>query len=163
MRKLLLLLCLLQGSLSLYADEYDYLWVHSPTPSETRSFALDGLWKMTFGSDAFNIYLDGQPEPVIWTYANFLKMTFENEATAAIKTPVTNAGITIRYALNEIYVESLKPLAVVYLYNMQGMRITAFGQGMTSASYPVWSLPAGIYIIRATDGTDTVSRKFVKR
>lgn len=163
MRKLLLLLCLLQGSLSLYADEYDYLWVHSPTPSETRSFPLDGLWKMTFDSDAFNIYLDGQPEPVIWTYANFLKMTFENEATAAIKTPVTNAGITIRNTLNEICVESLKPLSEVALYNTQGMRIAAFGQGMTSASYPVWSLPAGIYIIRATDGTDTVSRKFVKR
>ena len=118
---------------------------------------------MTFDSDAFNIYLDGQPEPVIWTYANFLKMTFENEATAAIKTPVTNAGITIRNTLNEICVESLKPLSEVALYNTQGMRIAAFGQGMTSASYPVWSLPAGIYIIRATDGTDTVSRKFVKR
>lgn len=160
MRKLLLFIALVSGGISLYADEF--LWVHSPSPSDTRSFALDDLWKITFGQDAMNIYMEGQPEPVTWAYANLLKMTFENEPTASIKTPVLNAGITIRYSLNEIRVESLKPLSSVSMYNMQGMSVAVFGQGMTSASYPVWSLPKGIYIVRATDGTDTVNRKFVK-
>ena len=162
MKKNLLLFCLVLGTLSLHADEYDYLWLHGTSASATRSFALDDLRRMTFGEESMGIYLFSQSSPVAWPYANLVKITFEKEATTPIEAPVMDSDITIRCFSAEVRVESSEPLRSVCLYNAQGMLLVRFGQGDTSTSYSLRTLPSGIYIVSATNGTHTETRKFVK-
>ena len=165
MRRKLLMIVLVLGCLSLHADEYDYLWLHSPSASATRSFALSDLRKITFGDEAMSVWLESQSSPVTWSYANFLKMTFESEPTTGVEdvTVDTASGIIIRCTLGEVRVESLEPLHSVCLYNTQGMRLAVFGQGESSVTYPLWPLPSGIYIVKAETDGQTKAVKFVKR
>ena len=159
------MVCLVLGCLSLHADEYDYLWLHSSYPSDTRSFALDDLRKITFGAETMSVWLESQSSPVTWSFDNFLKMTFESEPTTDVENVTIDAasGIIIRCTLGEVHVESLEPLHSVCLYNTQGMRLAIFGQGEVSDTYPIWSLPSGIYIVKAESERQTKTVKFIKR
>ena len=165
MRRKLLMIVLVLGCLSLHADEYEYLWLHSPSASATRSFALSDLRKITFGDDAMSVWLESQSSPVSWSYANLLKMTFEQEPTTGVEdvTVDTASGIIIRCTSDAVRVESAAPLHSVCLYNTQGMLQARFGQGQTAVAYPLHALPSGIYIVAASDGHHTATRKFVKR
>ena len=164
MRKVLLLIVLVLGCLPMQADEYDYLWLHSPDDSSTQSFAVDDLWKITFGSEAMSVWLDGQSSPVWWPYASLWKMTFESEPTTGVEDVAeAESSIVIRCTPGEVRVESASPLKSVSLYSVQGIRIVRFGQGETAVSYPLPSLPQGIYIVRAETDRETRTAKFVKR
>ena len=59
MRKVLLLLTALVlpmvASAPLQADEYEYLWLYSPAPSEPQSYAIADLQKITFGEEALQV------------------------------------------------------------------------------------------------------------
>ena len=164
MRKLLLLFGLMLGWLSLHADEYDYLWLHSPSPSATRSFALDDLRKITFGAETMSVWLESQSSPVTWSYDNLVKMTFESEPTTSVEgVALAESSIIIRHSQDEIRVESQSPLKSAFIYNVQGICIALFGQGETAASYSLRALPPGIYIVRAESDGQAKTVRFIKR
>lgn len=163
MRKSILLLLLTLGLMPLQADEYEYLWLHSPSASTTRSFAFDDLRKITFGSDALQVHLKSQSSPVTWAYANLLKMTFEaNPAADAVKSLSNASDLSITHSLSAVHVESPSPLKSVAIYNLQGSRLALFGQGETAISYSLQALPTGVYIVRAENAEHIQSIKFVK-
>lgn len=164
MRKLLLLFGLMLGWLSLHADEYDYLWLHSPSSSATRSFALDDLQKITFGPESMNVWLESQSSAVVWSYDNLVKMTFESEPTTSVEgVALAESSIIIRHSQDEIRVESQSPLKSAFIYNVQGICIALFGQGETAASYSLRALPPGIYIVRAESDGQAKTVRFIKR
>ena len=163
MRKLILPVLLALGLLPLQADEYDYLWVHSPVEADTRSYSIDDLQKITFGEEAMNVYLKNQSQPVSWAYTDWTKLTFENMPTAGVKTPSVSSGLSINPSVFAVRVTSSTPLKSVAIYNMQGSCLAVFGQGEISVSYPVNLLSAGIYIVRAENAKQSKSIKFVKR
>jgi len=163
MRKTILLLLLAVGLTPLQADEYEYLWLHSPAASGTRSFAISDLRKITFGSDAISVYLHSLTSPVNWAYANLLKITFEAKAApTAVESLSAASDLSITRSMSAVNVESPSPLKSVTIYNLQGSRLALFGQGEKAASYSLTSLPAGIYVIRAENAEHTQTVKFVK-
>ena len=163
MRKTILSVLLVLGLLPMQADENDYLWLHSPLPSATRSYAIDDLRKITFGGDALQIHLKSQSSPIAWAYSNLLKMTFETKAAATAVKSLSNATeLSISQSLSEIRVESPTQLKHVVIYNLQGYRLALFGQGSTTASFSLKTIPAGVYIIRAENAEQSQTIKFVK-
>lgn len=163
MRKSILLFLLTLGLMPLQADEYEYLWLHSPAASSTRSFAFNDLRKITFGSDALQVHLKNQSSPVTWAYADLLKMTFEAKPAADdVKSMPKVSELSITHTPSAVHVESPTPLKSVAIYNLQGGRLALFGQGETSISYSLHALPTGVYIVRAENVEHIQSIKFVK-
>ena len=166
MKKVLLLLMALVlpmvASAPLQADEYEYLWLYSPAPSEPQSYAIADLRKITFGEEALQVHLKSQPTPVTWAYANLYKMSLEAVPTTAVKRVAKASDLTVIQSSSELRVESPTPLKSVAIYNLQGRRLALFGQSETSTTYSLKSLPAGVYIVRAENATQTQATKFVK-
>lgn len=163
MRKLILPVLLVLGLSPLQADENEFLWVHSPIASGTRSYSLDDLQKITFGEEAMNVYLKSQFAPITWAYPNLLKLTFEASPTTDVKLQQASSGLSIIPSAFVVRVESVSPLKSVAIYNLQGSCLADFGQGETAASYPLNALPAGVYVVRAENAENIQSIKFVKR
>ena len=162
MRKTILSVLLVLGLTPLQADDYDYLWLHSPVASGTRSYAIDDLRKITFGGKALQVHLKSQASPVTWAYSNLWKMTFESGIATAVDTPQKTGDLSIITSPLEIRVESPTPLKYVAVYQVQGRRLALFGQGETTASYSLNALPMGIYVVRAENAENVQSIKFVK-
>lgn len=163
MRKPILSLLLVLGLVPIQADEYEYLWLHSPKVADTRSYAIDDLRKITFGGDALQVHLNSQSSPISWAYANLLKMTFEADPATAVENPsAENSSLFIIPSLSEIRVESTSPLKSVAIYNLQGSRVAYFGLGKTVVSYSMNALPSGVYVIRAENAEHSQSIKFIK-
>lgn len=163
MRKHLLSLLFILGLLSMQADEYDYLCLHSPTMSGTCFYSVNDLRKITFGNDVLQVHLMNQSTPVTWAYSNLWKMTFEAEDETSIKSIQKKSGLSIIQTMSEVRVESHSPLKSVAIYNLQGSCLALFGQGETSVSYSPDALPAGIYVVRAENAEDFQTIKFIKR
>ena len=162
MRKTILSVLLVLGLMPLQADEYEYLWLHSPAASGTRSYAIDDLRKITFGNDDLQVHLKSQTSPQSWAYSNLWKMTFEANPATAVMTLQKASDLSIIQTPFDVRVESSTPLKSVVIYNVQGSRLALFGQGETTVSYSLKALPTGIYIIRAENAEDTQTLKFVK-
>lgn len=163
MRKIILSVLLVLGLGTLQADEYMYLWLHSPATSSTRSYAIDDLRKITFGSDAFQIHLKNQSSPITWTYDNLQKMTFEAKPAATeVKSLTTTSNLMITHSQSAVLVQSPIPLKSVAIYNLQGNLLAFFGQGDTTVSYSLSALPTGIYVVRAENAENSKTMKFVK-
>ena len=155
MKKVLLLLMALVlpmvASAPLQADEYEYLWLYSPAPSEPQSYAIADLQKITFGEEALQVHLKSQ-----------YKMSLEAVPTTAVKRVAKASDLAVIQSSSELRVESPTPLKSVAIYNLQGRRLALFGQSETSTTYSLKSLPAGVYIVRAENATQTQATKFVK-
>lgn len=164
MRKTILFVLLVLGLVPLQADEYEYLWLHSPVPSEEPCFcAIDDLQKITFGAEAMQVHLKSQSTPIAWAYSDLWKMTFEGTPTAtAIESPSEASELSITHSSSEVRVESPSPLKSVAIYNLQGYRYALFGQGGLSALYSLNALPAGVYIVRAENAEHSQTIKFIK-
>lgn len=162
MKKILLLICLVLGTLPMHADESNFLWLHTPSISDIRSLSLDDLQKITFSEEQLYIYQLKESLPLVWPYTKLMKITFENSPTTLVNSSAKNWGITIHCTAGEINVRSSEPLCRVCLYNMQGMCLAVFGQGDMSANYLLWSLPDGIYVVHATTNGHSVTRRFLK-
>ncbi len=162
MRKTILSVLLVLGLMPLQADGYEYLWLHSPAASDTRSFAIDDLQKITFSNDALQVHLKSQTSPQSWAYSDLWKMTFEANPATAVKSIHKASDLSIIQAPFDVRVESPTPLKSIVIYNVQGSRLALFGQGKTTISYSLKALPTGIYIIRAENAEDTQTLKFVK-
>ena len=116
MRKLILPVLLALGLSPLQADQYDYMWVHSPVEADTWSYSIDDLQKITFGEEAMNVYLKNQSQPVSWAYTDWTKLTFENMPTAGVKTPSVSSGLSITPSVFAVRVTSSTPLKSVAIY-----------------------------------------------
>ena len=163
MRKSILLLLLVLGLGALQADEYEYLWLHSPITSSTRSYAIDDLRKITFGNEGFQVYLKKQSSPITWAYDNLQKMTFEANPTATeVKNLVTSSNLMITHSQSAVLVKSPIPLKSVAIYNLQGNLLAFFGQGETNVSYSLSALPTGVYVVLAENADHSQTIKFVK-
>ena len=163
MRKNICSVVLAMGFLPVFADGYDYLWLHSPSEASASSYALDNVQKITFGAEAMNLHLLSQPYPVAVAYGSSIKITFES-GPMAVKDVATTAGISVCYdaATASVSVESPAPMKSVVVYNAHGMRVASFGQGELSTKVSLSSLPTGIYIVRADNGQENKTLKIVK-
>ena len=164
MRKTILSVLLVLGLQTTQAEGYEYLWLYSPTDSDTSSYALDDIRKITFGGDALQVHLNSRPSPVLCAYANLLKLTFEDkpDPTAVDNLSAVTSGLSVTHTLSGIRAESPSPLKSVAVYNLQGSRVALFGRGMTAVSYSMSALPSGVYVIRAENSEETQSIKFIK-
>ena len=72
------------------------------------------------------------------------------------------SDLAVIQSSSELRVESPTPLKSVAIYNLQGRRLALFGQSETTTTYSLKSLPAGVYIVRAENATQTQATKFVK-
>lgn len=163
MRKQICLVILAIGILPLHANSYDYLWVYSSAEASPQSYALDDIQKITFGAEAMNLHLLGQPSTVAVNYGSSVKITFENEAVN-VKGVLGMAGISVNYDATAatLNVKSPVPMKSVYVYNTQGQPVKTFGQTGPSTEISLNSLPSGIYIVRADNGQETKTIKIVK-
>lgn len=165
MRKQICSVALAIGFLPVFADGYDYLWLHSSSEASPSSYALDDVQKITFGAETMNLHLLSQSSPVVVGYGSSIKITFENEpAPTAVKDIAAASGINICYdaATSAVNVKSPVPMKAVSVYNAQGIHVVSFGQDELSATTSIGSLPTGIYIVRADNGQETKTFKIVK-
>lgn len=143
----------------------DYLCLYSSVQSESSSWEVSQVRKITFSSDAINVHLwqDGDLHGL--SYGKFRKITFEEQplpdsGPTGIQVMETT-GMTLRYdaARKTLRVSGLNGNGTIQVYSIGGtlsMSSTVDG-GQSEVSLA--DIPEGLYIVKVSDGEETKSVK----
>lgn len=145
-------------------DEPDclYLFLGSMSPYE---YVMGEEQTIVFKEDKVEVRLD----EAVWEveYEELEKITLDvapvPTAIKSVKKEVT--GIEVRYdaATQQLVVESAELVQGIDIFSLQGMKTAARAGGDTRCTMSLADLPTGIYVVRASDGTNTKTLKIVKR
>lgn len=154
-------------SLNVHADDgepdYLYLFIGAIPPQQ---YSLDEEQTIVFKPQTIEVRVAED----VWEveYEEFEKITLDVAPVPTDVKPVTKqlAGIDIRYdaTTQRLVVESGEALQTINIFSVQGTTKTAsIGGDANHREVSLADLPAGIYVVRASDGTGTKTLKFVKR
>lgn len=146
-------------------DEPDflYLFIGSSSPYQ---YTMDEEQTVIFKEEKIEVRLG----EAVWEveYEEFEKITLSVAPVPTAMKPVkdTLSGIDIRYdaARQQLIVESGETLRGIDIFSLQGMKQQSeVVSGDKHSEVSLADLPSGIYVVRASDGTNSKTLKIVKR
>lgn len=146
-------------------DEPDflYLFIGSVPPQQ---YYMDEEQTVVFKEEKIEVRLG----EAVWEveYEQFEKITLSvapAEPTEVKAPKTTQSGIDIRYdtVSQQLVVDSAAPLCSIDIFSIQGTKQASAACGDTHGTASLADLPAGIYVVRASDGTNAKTLKIVKR
>ncbi len=146
-------------------DEPDflYLFIGSVPPQQ---YYMDEEQTVVFKEEKIEVRLG----EAVWEveYEQFEKITLSvapAEPTEVKAPKTTQSGIDIRYdaVSQRLVVDSAAPLCSIDIFSIQGTKQASAACGDTHGTASLADLPAGIYVVRASDGTNAKTLKIVKR
>ena len=146
-------------------DEPDflYLFIGSSSPYQ---YTMDEEQTVIFKEEKIEVRLG----EAVWEveYEEFEKITLSVAPVPTAIKPVkdTLSGIDIRYdaARQQLIVESGETLRGIDIFSLQGMKQQSeVVSGDKHSEVSLADLPSGIYVVRASDGTNSKTLKIVKR
>jgi len=145
----------------LKAQGGEYLYVYSPAGA-SQTFSLETLRKITFTEQGMNMY-PKSGSATFFQYTNIAAMTFKSKVSAM--PVVKNPDLKLYWEDNTLMIENDTEITAVKLYNMQGTLLhrTAETQHATSLQIPLFSCPAGVYIVQIINNQGISTHKIIKQ
>lgn len=147
-------------------DEPDflYLFIGSVPPQQ---YYMDEEQTVVFKEEKIEVRLG----EAVWEveYEQFEKITLSvapAEPTEVKAPKTTQSGIDIRYDAvgQQLVVDSASPLCSIDIFSIQGTKQQSeVVSGDKHSGVSLADLPSGIYVVRASDGTNSKTLKIVKR
>ncbi|MBR5532097.1 MAG: T9SS type A sorting domain-containing protein [Bacteroidales bacterium] len=142
----------------------EYMNVYLTSQNAFRSISIDEIDKITFPSeDEVSITLLGIATPM--AIEDIEVITFgDTDITAIEESEAEVEGIEITYlrGKGEIKVTSSEAIALVQLYNMQGVLMQTQTPNTQIATLDVSNYANGIYIVAVQSSGKTETKKFIK-
>lgn len=144
-------------------SDFLYLFIGSVPPQQ---YYMDEEQTVIFKEEKIEVRV----AEAVWEveYEQFEKITLSvapAEPTEVKAPKTTQSGIDIRYDAvgQQLVVDSAAPLCSIDIFSIQGMKQASAACGDTHGTASLADLPAGIYVVRASDGTNAKTLKIVKR
>ena len=141
----------------------EYMNVYLTSQASFKSISIDEIDKITFPSeDEVSVTISGIAIPM--AVENIEVITFgDTDITAIEESEAQVEGIEITYlrGKGEIKVTSSEAIALVQLYNMQGVMMQTQAPQTATAILCVSGYPQGIYIVAVQSGDRTETKKFI--
>ncbi len=132
----------------------DYLCLYSKSQTDSRSWALDEVRKITFSSTDVHIFLWETGTSYALSYENVCKLTFETQPLPnGIEEMEEFSASCMKYdAIQKILsVNGTSKNRRLQLYGYNGVLLRSVPLSPEETEYSVENLPVGIYIVRYTD------------
>ena len=141
----------------------EYMNVYLTSQASFQSISIDEIDKITFPSeDEVSVTISGIAIPM--AVENIEVITFgDTDITAIEESEADVEGIEITYlrGRGEIKVSSPETIALVQLYNMQGVMMQTQTPQTETATLDVSGYPQGVYIIAVQSGDRTETKKII--
>ena len=173
MKKLFLTLTFVLLSLMSYAqygtqatnDVEENLYVYLKDAPNAVVYSLDNIDKLTFGSDAINIWYNGGKTD--YQYNRISLMTFREDIKPTTSfEPLTfdaaDVKITYDRSSSLVRVEGSHTLQGVGIYDIQGRLITMDARKLRSYQISLQGKPQGVYVIRVGENGKSTTLRIVK-
>ena len=142
----------------------EYMNVYLTSQASFQSISIDEIDKITFPSeDEVSVTISGIAIPM--AIENIEVITFgDTDITAIEESEAQVEGIEITYlrGRGEIKVSSPETIALVQLYNMQGVLMQNQTPNTEVATLDVSNYPSGIYVVAVQSGEQTQTKKIIK-
>lgn len=161
-----ILLCMMAvATLSAHPDDRNSIYYYSNSSTRPMSFSLDDLDKLTFSDNGIQLWKQNVVEEI--SFDDFMLFTFsEIQHPIVTKTEqvLDSQDVLIRYqpGSKTVFVESRQALNGVAVYDLQGRMVANEATGGTSYRISLAATPAGIYLVKAKRGAETIVNKIVK-
>ncbi len=148
-------------------DDASHMNVYMNVRADVISLLLEGIDKMTFGSNAMTVHMSDDATDTL-PYDDLRKFTFGEKNQTTSNETIDDAFdtlLSIRYQSTNktIVIESASPIETIGVYNLQGILKYQSSPQVENATLSMADYPSGIYIIRANNGETVKTERIIKR
>lgn len=147
------------------ADDGNTLYYYAKSSTTAKSFSLDDLDKVTFTEDGLKLWKQSGTQEI--AFDDFLMFTFtevEHPIVTSLEPMAAEKDVLVRYdsGSKTVTIESGSALSGVSVYDLQGRMVAHLSAAGSNYRLSLSSVPAGLYIVKAQRGGETIVNKIVK-
>lgn len=145
-------------SLACFSDmafaQKDYLCLYSRNQTDNQSWAINEVRKLTFSSDAINIFLWQETEPYVFDYDSMHKLTFEELPLPSSVQGVELQTMAVKYdaSRKSLLISGMNSNGMVLVYTIGGTLSLSSVISMQQTEIPFTTIPKGLYIVKISSG-----------
>ncbi len=147
----------------IHAEESCYLNIYGASSVYEMSYQAEEVNKVTFSDESLTVHLTSSNRQQTVPYTELLKITFGEQAFTGID-DTQSSDFTIRYmsATHIVNILSNTSIDCVQLFNTQGQLLHVSTPRDAQAFVDISNYASGIYIVRATSGTQVQTKKIIR-
>ena len=139
----------------------DYLCLYAKNQTGNQSWEINEVRKLTFSSDAINIYLWQEAEPYVLGFDSMHKLTFEEQPLPSGVQITELQTMAVKYdaSRKSLLISGMDADGMLQVYTIGGTLSLSSTIAMQQTEIPLTAMPQGLYIVRLSNGEKTKSLK----
>lgn len=139
----------------------DYLCLYAKNQADSQSWAINEVRKLTFSSNAINVYLWQEAEPYVLDFDSMRKLTFEEQPFPSGVQSAELQVMAVKYdaSRKSLLISGMDAGGMLQVYTIGGTLSLSSPISMQQTEIPLTHIPKGLYIVRLSSGEKTKSLK----